>query len=73
MEKECECYEEEVQPYRKTDYTPIIYIYTGSIITDHKIIADEYNKYFVSIGGSAENNQLKYNQPCLPNCILKFN
>ena len=26
MEKECECYEEEVQPYRKTDYTPIIYI-----------------------------------------------
>ena len=27
MEKECECYEEEVQPYRKTDYNPIIYIY----------------------------------------------
>ena len=27
MEKECECYEEEVQPYRKTDYKPIIYIY----------------------------------------------
>ena len=26
MEKECECYEEEVQPYRKTDYKPIIYI-----------------------------------------------
>ena len=25
MEKEC--YEEEVQPYRKTDYKPIIYIY----------------------------------------------
>ena len=25
MEKECEWYEEEVQPYRKTDYTPIIY------------------------------------------------
>ena len=25
MEKECECYEEEVQPYRKTDYKPIIY------------------------------------------------
>ena len=23
-----ECYEEEVQPYRKTDYKPIIYIYT---------------------------------------------
>ena len=26
MEKECECYEEEVQPYRKTDYKPIIYV-----------------------------------------------
>ena len=25
MEKECECYEEEVQPYRKTDYKSIIY------------------------------------------------
>ena len=25
MEKECECYEEEVQRYRKTDYKPIIY------------------------------------------------
>ena len=25
MEKECECYEEEVQPYRKTYYKPIIY------------------------------------------------
>ena len=24
--EECECYEEEVQPYRKTDYKPIIYI-----------------------------------------------
>ena len=23
----CECYDEEVQPYRKTDYKPIIYIY----------------------------------------------
>ena len=22
----CECYEEEVQPYRKTDYKPLIYI-----------------------------------------------
>ena len=28
MEKDCECYEEEVQPYRKTDYKPIIYIVT---------------------------------------------
>ena len=27
MEKECECYEEEVQPYRKTDYKPIIYFF----------------------------------------------
>ena len=26
IDKECECYEEEVQPYRKTDYKPIIYI-----------------------------------------------
>ena len=25
MEKDCECYAEEVQPYRKTDYKPIIY------------------------------------------------
>ena len=26
MNKECECYEEEVQPYWKMDYKPIIYI-----------------------------------------------
>ena len=26
MKKDCECYEEEVQPYRKTDYKQIIYI-----------------------------------------------
>ena len=26
MEKECECYEEEAQPYRKMDYKPIIYM-----------------------------------------------
>ena len=32
MEKECECYEEEVQPYRKTDYKPIIYIETAVIV-----------------------------------------
>ena len=25
-EKECECFEEEVQPYRKTDYKPILYM-----------------------------------------------
>ena len=30
MERECECYEEEIQPYRKTDYKPIIYIYIYS-------------------------------------------
>ena len=24
--KECDCYEEKVQPYRKTDYKPIIYM-----------------------------------------------
>ena len=28
MEKECECYEEEVQPYRKTDYKRMIYIFS---------------------------------------------
>ena len=28
MEKECECYEEEVQPHQKTDYKPIINNYT---------------------------------------------
>ena len=31
MEKEC--YEEEVQPYRRTDYKPIIYIYNGKLIS----------------------------------------
>ena len=33
------------------------YLPNGSIITDHKIIADEFNKYFVSIGGSVGNSQ----------------
>ena len=33
MEKEYECYEEEVQPYRKTDYKPIIYI-TNRLISE---------------------------------------
>ena len=32
------------------------YLPNGSIITDHKIIADEFNKYFVSIVGSVGNN-----------------
>ena len=27
MDKEYECYDEEVQPYRKTEYKPILYIY----------------------------------------------
>ena len=31
-EMEKECYEEEVQPYRKTDYKPIIYIYIYSVV-----------------------------------------
>ena len=31
-DKECECYEEEVQPYRKTDYKPIIYIYLDRLV-----------------------------------------
>ena len=33
------------------------YLANDSIITDNKIITDEFNKYFVSIGGSVENNQ----------------
>ena len=32
MEKDCECYEEEVQPYRKTDYKPIIYLNPTQLI-----------------------------------------
>ena len=32
MEKDCECYEEEVQPYRKTDYKPIIYIFCDDLL-----------------------------------------
>ena len=37
----------------------------SSMITDHKIIVDEFNKYFVGIGGSVGNNQsniMKYNE-----------
>ena len=41
MEKDCECYEEEVQPYRKTDYKPIIYIY--------QIILTQSRHYLTSI------------------------
>ena len=38
MEKECECYEEEVQPYRKTDCTLIIYILMAD---KHNILKDK--------------------------------
>ena len=40
MEKECECYEEEIQPYQKTDYKPIIY--KKHLTQENK---DNYNKY----------------------------
>ena len=30
--EEGECYEEEVQPHRKTDYNPMIYIYICMIL-----------------------------------------
>ena len=35
MEKECECYEEEVQPYRKADYKPIIYMSSEEVEQIH--------------------------------------
>ena len=51
----------------------------GSIITDHKITANEFNKYFVSIGGSVGNNQSNTTNDVFhtyltdkPNCTLKF-
>ena len=35
-----------------------LYLANGSLINDHKIIADEFKKYFISIGrGSVGNNQ----------------
>ena len=43
MEKDCECYKEEVQPYRKTDYKPIIYIY---IITIFYYYNYSFNYYY---------------------------
>ena len=55
------------------------YLPNGSIITDHKIIADEFNKYFVIIGGSVGNCQSNIMNDVFhtyltdkPNCILKF-
>ena len=47
MEKECECYEEEVQPYRKTDYKPIIYILIMKHI--HHLISTLYLMRFIEI------------------------
>ena len=55
------------------------YLSNGSIITDHKIIADEFNKYYVSIGGSVGNSQPNIMNDAFhtyltdkPNCTLKF-
>ena len=55
------------------------YLPNGSIITDHKIIADELNKYFVSIGGSVGNSQSNIMNDAFhtyltnkPNCMFKF-
>ena len=55
------------------------YLPNGSIITDHKRIADEFNKYFVSIGGSVGNSQSKIMNDAFhtyltdkANCTLKF-
>ena len=41
MEKDCECYEEEVQPYRKTDYKPIIYMQSCKL---SRILHENYRK-----------------------------
>ena len=55
------------------------YLLNDSIITDHKIIYDEFNKSFVSIGGSVGNNQSTIMNDAFhtyltdkPNCTLKF-
>ena len=55
------------------------YLPNGSIITDHTIIADEFNKYFISIGGSVGNSQSNIMNDAFhtyltdkPNCTLKF-
>ena len=59
--------------------TDEFYLPNGRIITDHKIIADEFNKYCVSIGGSVGNNQSNIMNDAFhtyltdkPNCTLKF-
>ena len=55
------------------------YLVKGSIITDNKIIANEFNKYFVSICGSIGNSQSNIMNDAFhtyltdkPNCTLKF-
>ena len=55
------------------------YLLNIIIITDHKITADEFNKYFVSIGGSVGNSQSNIMNDAFhtyltdkPNCTLKF-
>ena len=55
------------------------YLPNVSIITDHKIIADEFNKYFVSLDGSVGNSQSNIMNDAFhtyltdkPNCTLKF-
>ena len=54
-------------------------LYIIIIITDHKIIADEFNKYFVNISGSVGNSQSNIMNDAFhtyltdkPNCTLKF-
>ena len=42
--KECEFYKEEVQPYRKMDYKPIIY----NCMSDHNIIDTNIIIYMIS-------------------------
>ena len=55
------------------------YLSNGNISTDHKITIDEFNKYFVSIGGSvgiSQSNIMNYAFHTYltdkPNCTLKF-
>ena len=51
------------------------YLPNGSIIIDHKIIADEFNKYFVCVGNSQSNIMNGAFHTYLtdkPNCTLKF-
>ena len=55
------------------------YLTNDSIIADNNIIADKFNKYFVSIGGCVENNQQNIQNdavhtylPDKPHCTLIF-